>query len=94
MTGAMLWCFGDYDEKLWVDPPLDKAPHERFFGLWRDDYSAKPALLAIESMARSATLLHRDDFGWIDVTAEEFYLNPRAALRRLYQVFLRERCEV
>jgi hypothetical protein len=40
MTGAMLWCFGDYDEELWAEPPLDEAPHERFFGLWRSDYNA------------------------------------------------------
>jgi endo-1,4-beta-mannosidase len=94
MAGAMLWCFGDYDEELWAEPPLDSSPHERFFGLWRGDYSAKPALLAIEGMARSATRERRDDFGWIDVTAEGFYLNPRASLRRLYRVFLHERCEV
>jgi hypothetical protein len=94
MTGAMLWCFGDYDERLWAEPPLDEAAHERFFGLWRGDHSAKPALLAVESMARSAVRERCDDFGWIDVTAEEFYLNPRAALPRLYRVFLRDRCEV
>jgi hypothetical protein len=94
MTGAMLWCFGDYDEKLWAEPPLDSSPHERFFGLWRSDYSAKPALLAIGSVDRSATRERRDDFGWIDVTSEEFYLNPRASLRRLYRAFLHEHCEV
>lgn len=38
MTGAMLWCFGDYAEKLWSEPPLDEAAHERFFGLWRSDH--------------------------------------------------------
>lgn len=32
MTGAMPWCFGDYDETLWPAPPLDEAAHERFFG--------------------------------------------------------------
>jgi endo-1,4-beta-mannosidase len=93
MTGAMLWCFGDYDEELWAEPPLDEAPHERFFGLWRSDYSAKPALLAIESLPRSAVRGRCDDLGWIDIKAEEFYLNPRASLRRLYQVFLHECCE-
>ncbi len=93
MIGATLWCFGDYDEKLWAEPPLDEAPHERFFGLWRSDHSAKPALLGIESAARRAVAQERrDDFDWIDVTAEEFYLNPRETLRRLYRAFLHELC--
>lgn len=90
MTGAMLWCYGDYDEELWHEPPLDEAVHERHFGLWRSDYSAKPALRAIESFAGSAACQLRDDFAWIDVTREEFYQNPRATLRRLYHLFLRE----
>ena len=43
-TGAMLWCYGDYDPRIWNDPPLDEAVHERSFGLWRADGSAKPAV--------------------------------------------------
>ena len=42
MTGAMLWCYGDYARELWDKPPLDLATHERSFGLWRSDYSGKP----------------------------------------------------
>ncbi len=41
--GAFLWCYGDYARELWHTPPLDEATHERSFGLWRHDYSAKPA---------------------------------------------------
>jgi endo-1,4-beta-mannosidase len=93
MTGAMLWCFGDYDEKLWSKPPLDDAAHERFFGLWRSDHSAKPALRAIKGLAGAEAREWRDDFVWIDVTEDEFYLNPRGALRRLYQRFLRKHGE-
>ena len=40
-TGAMLWCYGDYDPRIWSDPPLDEAVHERSFGLWRADGSAE-----------------------------------------------------
>ncbi len=90
MTGAMLWCFGDYDAKLWAEPPLDEAVHERFFGLWRSDHSAKPSLSAIESMDQAAVCEWHDDFAWIDVTKEEYYLDPRVTLRHLYQVFLHE----
>lgn len=94
MTGAMLWCFGDYDEKLWTEPPLDEALPERCFGLWRSDHSAKPALRAIEGLKGAEAREWRDDFSWIDVTPEEFYLNPHATLRCLYQIFLREHSEV
>jgi len=93
MTGATLWCFCDYDEKLWSEPPLDEAVHERFFGLWRTDHSAKPALHEIERMSGAERRAYSDDLAWLDVTKEEFYLNPRLTLRRLYQVFLREYCE-
>jgi endo-1,4-beta-mannosidase len=91
MSGAMLWCFGDYDEKLWTEPPLDEAVHERFFGLWRSDHSPKPALRAIEGITGAEVREWHDDFAWIDVTPEEFYLNPHGTLHWLYQVFLRER---
>lgn len=89
MTGAMLWCFGDYDNKLWSEPPLDEAVHERFFGLWRRDYSPRPALSAVTNFGNAAVCEQRDDLGWIDITPEEFYLNPCESLRRLYRAFLR-----
>ena len=38
-AGAMLWCYTDYDQAIWADPPLDLAVHERSFGLWRADGS-------------------------------------------------------
>jgi hypothetical protein len=89
MTGAMLWCFGDYDEKLWSEPPLDEAVHERFFGLWRSDHSAKPALQEIERMSGAERHMYFDDLAWLDVSKEEFYQNPRLTLRHLYRSFLR-----
>jgi endo-1,4-beta-mannosidase len=88
-TGAMLWCFGDYSEAIWDEPPLDEALHERFFGLWRSDHSPKPALVEINEMSGAEQCERADDFAWIDVAREEFYQHPRANLRRLYQSFLR-----
>ncbi len=85
--GAMLWCFADYDATLWNEPPLDQAPHERFFGLWRSDGSAKPA---IESVAeardwqRAQSIL---DLSWIDIPSERFYDAPLVNLKRLYGHF-------
>ena len=45
--GAMLWCYADYAPGTWRVPPLDEAVHERSFGLWRADGSAKPAVKAV-----------------------------------------------
>jgi len=85
--GALLWCYGDYARDLWCTPPLDEAVHERYFGLWRHDYSAKPALAEVRHFADSERRAWRDTQEWIDIAAGEFYTNPQAHLRRLYQRF-------
>lgn len=86
--GALLWCFGDYSLELWQTPPLDEAVHERFFGLWRRDRSAKPAVAAVQQ-ALAATEERRgsDDMTWIDMAPEHFYTAPSAHLHRLYRRF-------
>ncbi|MGH8612515.1 MAG: glycoside hydrolase 5 family protein [Gammaproteobacteria bacterium] len=87
LCGAMLWCYGDYDQALWREPPLDEAVHERYFGLWRSDYSPKPALVEIERLAGIKRSNPPDDFAWIDINTEEYYLLPGEHLRHLYQMF-------
>jgi hypothetical protein len=47
--GAMLWCYSDYSPALWESPPLDRARHERTFGLWRVDGSPKPSVAVLEA---------------------------------------------
>jgi hypothetical protein len=86
-TEAMLWCFGDYRKELWTAPPLDEAVHERYFGLWRDDYSAKPSLFEVEQVAGTERGDPPDDLDWIDVSVDEYYLSPRENLSRLYEAF-------
>lgn len=83
--GAMLWCYSDYDAALWESPPLDLAPHERTFGLWRVDGSPKPSVAAVEAFvgAERCPAGHAD--AWIDIDREEFILTPRAQLPRLYR---------
>ncbi len=86
LSGAMLWCYADYAASLWADPPLDEAPHERYFGLWRGDHSPKPALAhlrAFSSLPRREPL----SMDWIDSRPEDFYRAPAANLRRLYGRF-------
>lgn len=91
MTGAMLWCYGDYASELWDKPPLDQAIHERSFGLWRSDYSGKPVLAEIEKAATWERIPPDGQLDWIDRSIDDFYKNPRENLRRLYRAYLRTR---
>ena len=86
-TGAMLWCYGDYAPRIWDAPPLDVAPHERFFGLWRADGSAKPVARHLaryrdvpRRQARLAT--------WIDADPARFYDAPLDTLKHLYERYV------
>ena len=81
-TGAMLWCFSDYAPEIWDRPPLDVAPHERFFGLWRADGTAKPAA---RHLARYAGIERRlIPARSFEAEPDRFYEDPLATLRRLY----------
>jgi hypothetical protein len=88
--GAMLWCYADYDPRLWQEPPFDLAAHERWFGLWRADGRPKPAVAKVAAHAGTSRVGPSDDWRWIDLQPGEFYQNPRAHLTRLYSRF-RER---
>jgi endo-1,4-beta-mannosidase len=98
--GAMFWCYADYCETLWTEPPLDRAPHERYFGLWRADGSAKPVVDEVKSFGKfqrpglrsierpnAGPQFSAQDFEWIDITVDEFYRNPRENISRLYDRF-------
>jgi endo-1,4-beta-mannosidase len=89
MTGAMLWCYGDYTNELWDRPPLDQAIHERSFGLWQSDYSGKPALAEVKKAAGWERIQPAGQLDWIDLSVDDFYKNPRENLRRLYRAYLR-----
>lgn len=88
--GAMLWCYADYAPSTWADPPLDEAIHERSFGLWRADGSAKPALAAVEAFDGAARRDPPHDDDWIDIDADEFTASPGLHVPRLYRRY-RER---
>jgi endo-1,4-beta-mannosidase len=83
--GAFLWCYSDYDPALWQQPPFDLAPHERTFGLWRIDGSPKPAVAAIAAFAGAERCTPRDADAWIDISRDEFLLDPHVQLPRLYE---------
>lgn len=85
--GAMLWCYSDYSPALWESPPLDRAGHERTFGLWRVDGSAKPSVAVLEAFAGAERCASADTDPWIDIEPDEFWLDPSRQLRRLYRCY-------
>ncbi len=86
-TGAMLWCYADYDPRTWNAPPLDEAVHERSFGLWRADGSPKPAVDAVAAFAGATRVTPPDD-AWIDIDPDRYWQQPGVELPRLYRRFL------
>jgi endo-1,4-beta-mannosidase len=85
-TGALLWCFSDFDEALFRLPPLDLAIHERSFGVWRADGSPKPALEEVTRRV-GVDVLPPPGAGWLDIDPGEFRASPREQLTRLYRRF-------
>jgi endo-1,4-beta-mannosidase len=83
--GAMLWCYSDYDPALWETPPLDLAPHERTFGLWRVDGAPKPSVAAVAAFVGAERCGAEDADTWIDIDRSEFGRDPGAQLPRLYR---------
>jgi endo-1,4-beta-mannosidase len=82
--GAMVWCYTDYVPAIWVEPPLDEAAHERFFGLWRADGSPKPSVEVVEVFADADRIQGPDGLEWTDIEPDEFWENPPRNLSRLY----------
>ncbi|MGH8913051.1 MAG: glycoside hydrolase 5 family protein [Acidimicrobiia bacterium] len=89
-TGAFLWCFADYAPELWDRPPCDEggAKHERHFGLVRPDGTLKPHADAIRSFADTSPMIQGPaKTVALDLTPDEYYLDPSAHSRRLYQAW-------
>lgn len=87
-TGALLWCFADYPPELWHRPPCDQVIHERFFGLVRPDGSLKPHAEVLRRFAERKPIVQEARRSVaLDVTPDQFYEDPAAHARRLYQGF-------
>lgn len=89
-TGAMLWCFADYVPELWDRPPCEDtgAKHERHFGLVRADGTLKPHAEVIKKFASTnPTVSLPTRTVTLDVTPDEYYLDPEGHARRLYDAF-------
>ena len=84
--GGLVWCYADYDRAIWSEPPLDRAPHERHFGLWRADGSAKPAAAALAEWTGRARVASRPP-PWSESDRQDFQRAPRETLIRLYRTY-------
>ena len=85
-VGGMVWCYTDYDRAIWSEPPLDRAPHERHFGLWRADGTPKPAAAALHEWSGRARVAAMPAT-WSETDRTEFYRAPRETLVRLYRAY-------
>ncbi|HSK06036.1 MAG TPA: hypothetical protein VK990_00860 [Acidimicrobiia bacterium] len=89
-TGAFLWCFADYAPDLWDRPPCDDggARHERHFGLVRPDGSLKPHTETLRRFAATNPVIGDAVRALaLDLTPEQYYLDPAGHARRLYQTW-------
>jgi endo-1,4-beta-mannosidase len=90
-TGALLWCFADYDEHLWDRPPCDPhgAIHERHFGLVRPDGTLKPHAEVVRRFAATHPVVEpaRRTVA-LGVDRDDYYTDPRGWAQRLYDGFL------
>jgi endo-1,4-beta-mannosidase len=87
-TGAFMWCFADYHPDLWDRPPCDDggARHERHFGLVRPDGSLKPHAEVLRRFgATGPTIRSPLRTVTLDITPDQYYLDPATHARRLYQ---------
>lgn len=52
-TGALIWCYSDYDPALYAEPPFDVLVHERYFGIFDANGRLKATGEALRDFARS-----------------------------------------
>lgn len=85
-TGAFAWRFSDYAPALWDKPPFDNYIHERYFGLFRWDGSAKASAKLVPRFPRQKVSPEMA-WDWIDIEKDEYYTSPLDHLRHLYKNF-------
>jgi endo-1,4-beta-mannosidase len=85
--GAYWWCWADYAAELRGEPPFDRAPHERSFGIVRDDGSEKPVAAALSAFARERrSVVEPRDMPMI--TEVYYYRTLPRSTKTLYDAFL------
>lgn len=82
--GALAWCYSDYDDSLGDRPPLDRAVHERTFGITRSDGSVKPMGQILSQFAGEGRNVIRRSILDLGFSADEYYRSPYQNLVGLF----------
>jgi endo-1,4-beta-mannosidase len=94
MLGAMAWCYGDYTPYLWDKAPLLQNPHERHFGLFRHDGSAKMAAAVLRTYksyeGQASEYKQISSFFLEDWKRELYYEDPQSNLIKMFKQFRQE----
>ena len=86
VMGALVSFFSDYDTPLWQAPPLDEHVLERNLGIFRRDGSPKDFQpLLREHGFRERRPMPAEPPGWIDISREEYEVDPKLHIERLYR---------
>jgi len=87
-TGALLWCYADYAEELWDQPPCDTKLHERHFGLVRPDGSLKPHTGVLRRFTAGGPLIQPPSArARIELDADAMYAGAPDSLTPLFEAF-------
>jgi len=86
--GAYWWCWADYADELRDEPPFDRAPHERTYGIIRSDGSEKPVAAALSAFARAGRpVLRANDPPTL--AADYYYRTLPSSTKTLFDAFAR-----
>ncbi len=86
--GAYWWCWADYPDELRDEPPFDRAPHERTYGIVRSDGSEKPVAGALSAFAREGrAVVPANDAPAI--AADYYYRTLPSSTKTLFDAFSR-----
>jgi hypothetical protein len=86
--GGYWWCWADYGDELRDEPPFDRAPHERTYGIVRSDGSEKPVAAALSTFARAGRSVMRANDA-PTIAADYYYRTLPSSTKTLYDGFLR-----
>jgi endo-1,4-beta-mannosidase len=90
-AGAYVWCYADYDVRLFTRPPFNTAVRERTFGLVRADGTEKPAAFVFRDFRKrrdAGEVIRGDVASVLDVSPDAYYGDPLAHFERLYARWL------
>lgn len=86
LPGALWWCYSDYVRRFWEEPPFTANPRERSCGAFRSDGTPRETALALGRADRKPANVVMPG-GWIDIGPEDYQLDPRGQMRRLFRRF-------